>query len=75
MKYEREGDNLTLTVTCPRCKQEKSVKVTSPQYFRWTQGAMTQDAFPQLNPDERELLISGICGPCWKNLFNDNEAN
>jgi hypothetical protein len=32
-----------------------------------------QNAFPYLNADERELLISQTCGACWKEMFGDEE--
>jgi len=43
-----------------------------PQDFEdWRQGELVQFAFPYLSKEQRELLISGTCGECWKTLFGN----
>lgn len=32
-----------------------------------------QDAFPSMSPGDRELLISGTCGPCFEAMFPPEE--
>ena len=42
---------------------------TMPQYMAWKGGALAQDAFPQLNADEREFLMTGITPAEWNEAF------
>ena len=33
---------------------------------------LIQNAFPYLTPDERELIISRICGKCFDKMFGED---
>ena len=56
--------------TCPFCGETHTVIVGEIDYILWeTDFALVQDAFPYLTPDEREMLISGICPTCWEKTF------
>ena len=35
----------------------------------WRNGEYIQDCMPYLAMDERELLMSGICGECFDGMF------
>jgi len=37
-------------------------------------GALLQDAFPNLTPDEREFIKSGITAEEWEELFGSKEG-
>ena len=37
-----------------------TLPVTVDQYSDWLNGTLVQDAMPNLSPDDRELLISGM---------------
>ena len=37
-----------------------NIKVTQTQINRWKQGMKIQDAMPNLTPDEREFIMTGI---------------
>jgi hypothetical protein len=39
------------------------------QYANWQKGAFIQDAFPTLNPDEREFIKTGITPEEWNDVF------
>ena len=39
------------------------------QLDRWRNGALIQDAMPQLDADQREFLISGITPAEWNEAF------
>lgn len=54
---------------CPFCGQPHYVEVNFIDYWMWEQGMNAQDAFPYLGPNEREILITGICPKCWDNMF------
>ena len=58
---------------CPFCGHANEVMVNEDDYWNWQDGAFVQDAFPYLSPDEREMLISGICPKCWDATFNGEE--
>jgi len=58
-----------MTVTCRICNQEIPVSATAEQIAAWRAGELIQRAMPDVPADERELLISGVCGPCFDKLF------
>lgn len=60
-----------ILVKCPFCGRESEVMVKIDEYLAYEEGALAQDAFPNLSPEERELIISGICIKCQKNIFKD----
>jgi hypothetical protein len=47
------------------------MKVRPDQFTLWSSGAMAQEAFPDLTPDEREFIISGITKEEWDELFGE----
>ena len=58
---------------CPMCGAINTMVVNEANYQKWQNGALTQDAFPYLDADEREMLISGICSDCWNKMFSEDE--
>tara|TARA_Y100000034_G_scaffold9382_1_gene10058 strand:- start:615 stop:815 length:201 start_codon:yes stop_codon:yes gene_type:complete len=62
-----------LWATCNRCKGQVEMQVQAEDYEAWENGELIQNAMPYLSADEREVLISGMCGPCFDNLFGDEE--
>lgn len=66
-----EERNKTIKVTCFKCKKEYTINVTEDDYLNWKEGGMlVQDAFPYLSANERELLMSRICGTCFDKMFS-----
>lgn len=61
--------------TCKECKIEYTFMLPQDGIDLYLAGAHVQDAFPMLSPEERELMISGICGPCWDVLFPEEEED
>jgi hypothetical protein len=57
--------------TCKQCGQVQDLPVTEGHILRWKTGSLAQRVFHFLSVDQRELIISGICGPCFDNLFMD----
>lgn len=55
---------------CPICGRANEIEVNDMDYLDWKDGTLAQDAFPYLDANEREMLISGICPDCWNNMFN-----
>lgn len=64
---------ISVAIQCPFCDHAHEVKVNEVDFFDWLGGTIAQDAFPYLSADEREMLISGICGDCWDKMFGGEE--
>lgn len=62
----------TIVKRCPiqaeGCAIQQTLDVDANAYRRWQEGQYVQDAFPELSADQREMLITGICGSCWEGL-------
>lgn len=58
---------------CPSCGDINTVAVDSLDYAAWQSGEHAQDACSYLSPNEREMLISGMCPKCWQKLFGCEE--
>jgi hypothetical protein len=57
---------------CPTCKETTSLKITPDKLYAYNQGAYAQDVLSNYEPDVRERFISGMCGPCWNELYSDD---
>lgn len=64
---------VTILTKCPICGGLNEIAVNEDDYWDWQDGALVQETFTYLNADEREMLISGICGKCWKKMFDGEE--
>ena len=42
--------------------------ITNEQLDRWKQGELIQNVFPDLTPDEREFIMTGITAEEWITL-------
>jgi hypothetical protein len=67
------ADKGQLLVKCVHCDRDFQLDVKASDIIAWSQGKFVQDAFPYLNADERELLISNTCKECWSNMFLDED--
>ena len=66
--------NVKIEVRCRECGEYKEIEVDSWAYHEWSERRLlAQEAFPHLEADDRELLISNTCGQCWNNLFSEDE--
>lgn len=55
--------------TCDDCEKVYSLHLPLESLKEFEEGAMMQVAFSHLTPDERELMISGVCGECFDFMF------
>ena len=62
----------TMWTTCRKCKAQVERKVNIDDVTAWENGKLIQDAMPYLSADEREVLISGTCGPCFDKMFGED---
>jgi hypothetical protein len=62
-------ENQTIVMKTPRCgicNQEGTVEVPFLGYFARQDGALIQDAFPDLDKTLREQIVSGTHPACWE---------
>ena len=65
-----QQETLKVEITCIRCKRAHTIVVPKKGYMKWLDSnARIQDVMPELSADDRELLVSNICGPCFDQLF------
>ena len=66
------GMKSMIAVQCTSsCNKVFTLMVVPADLSKWQNGELIQNAMPYLTPDERELLISGTCGDCWKKMFGE----
>ena len=58
---------------CYFCRGPHTVTVNAADLAAFKAGGYAQQCFPYLSADDREFLISGICGECWKKSFAEDE--
>jgi hypothetical protein len=63
----------TIRKVCPHCLQDAVVVVTTNDFNRWVNGELAQRAFPEMKPEDREMLISGVHPKCWEELYPEEE--
>lgn len=66
---------VVVKATCDQCKTVHMLVIPEDQWLAWGAGELIQRAIPALSDAERELLISGTCGDCWKVLFADGKES
>lgn len=49
---------------------EMDIDVTPEQLYDWQHGTLIQNAMPNLTPDEREFIMTGITPAEWNATFN-----
>lgn len=69
----RRGAETEVICHCGLCHTDKSVVVPTSGYNQLARGELIQVALPDVSADDRELMISGTCGTCWKKMFPDEE--
>lgn len=53
--------------------REVDLPITEEQLAAFESGALIQDAFPNLTPDQREFILTGITAEEWNELFGHGE--
>lgn len=63
---------LPINTNCPICGTTATVQVDPTGYKLWKTGEnLIQDALPDLDLDQREQLMTGICPTCWISAFGE----
>lgn len=61
---------LKVSNVCKVCGKRNNVIVEKIDFQKWQiEGEYIQNALPYLSADEREILVSGTCPPCWDKLY------
>ncbi len=47
------------------------IQVIADDYTNYQKGQLIQDAFPYLNNEDREIIISGMTNEMWEELNNE----
>ena len=50
-------------------RHSREIDITDEQLDNWQRGALIQDAMPDLSPDDREFITTGITPKEWKAAF------
>jgi len=66
---------MKFTMKSPLTGRENTLEIdiTTAEYLDWKNGTLIQDAMPNLTPDVREFLITGLTAEDWKAMFGDAE--
>ena len=54
--------------TCTFCTV---LELDEQRIKNWRDGAYIQNVFPDLTPDQRELMMTGTCGECWDKMMGE----
>lgn len=65
----------TFTGPCVLTGKQHSVTVKAAGLYKYHQGALIQDAFPELSADDREFMLSGMSPEAWKMTFGEDEEH
>ncbi len=68
-----KDDYICLQIGCNCCGNDYLVGTTESGYIAWLEGALIQDAMPDVSPDLREMFISATCPKCWDDMFNNED--
>jgi hypothetical protein len=67
------SNNDALEATCVHCGITYTILASHDDVEAWLSGSgYIQDVLGYLSKAERELLISGTCDNCWKNMFGED---
>ena len=64
---------MQVEIKCKTCGTGVEIECDPNDWVAWYEGKLIQDAMPYLTVDQREVLISGMCGVCFDNLFSEGE--
>ena len=67
-------DKTRISGSCLICHKHWQLEVPTSSYQNWLDGMLIQQALYMLTPDQRELLISKICGTCFDQICEPNET-
>jgi len=66
---------MVVSKRCVMCENTVTLELTTKEYIAWKEGKAIKEAMPDLAKDDRDFLVSGICGVCSKKNWVDEEEN
>ena len=69
------ADLTIIPCSCPFCGAITRIHTTTTAWNAYEDGALAQDAFPDLSATERETLISGLCAGCQYAVFGEEDED
>jgi len=51
------------------------INVTNAQIAAWQGGTLIQTAMPDLSPEQREFIMTGVTPQEWEETFSQGEQN
>lgn len=62
---------MKIQIPCVECGTVEVILVDEKDHADWQAGKMIQHAFPPpyLTASQREIMISGMCGGCFDEMF------
>jgi len=72
MIEKTDKDKVSIPVTCSNCGKRVFIKVFPEDLTKFQNGALVQEAFPYLEPEKRELILTGLCPDCWDQNFDED---
>ena len=55
--------------------RKRELDITEAQFEAWQNGALIQDAMPQLSVADREFLINGVTDEEWRKTFGEEDED
>jgi hypothetical protein len=55
------------------CGKSYTVVVPHDGFIAWRNGGKIQDCLPSLSNEDREALMTGICGDCWERMYGEDD--
>lgn len=72
-RQQSECRDAAIVITCMICNVPHEICTTRIGMMRWNLGEHIQTAMPFLSADEREIMVSKICGSCFDALHGGDD--
>lgn len=74
-RFKVLGDKVEVTTqSCMGCAKVEKLTIPKAEYDAWiVEGDYIQTALPDLTPEERELILTGIHPDCWDDMFPEED--
>lgn len=66
-------DKIIIQTQCRNCGKIENLTLNIDDWDNYQAGELIQNCFPYLTPNQRETMISDICGECFDNMFKYDE--
>lgn len=72
-RHTPQAATLEVEVTCIVCGTTKKIQVPESGFKAWyNRGVLIQSAMPSVPAEDREMMMSQICGKCFEEMFADD---